>query len=399
MDIPKPYLAKLAAVIISALLLSGCWDRRELNTLALVSGVGLDVAGTPGRIYLTLQIIRPGEIKQPEAGSGGGGSGAAGQTATRVGSSTGETVEQAIKNFTTQTSRCVYFSHSQIIVISRKAAIRGIYPLLDFFIRNPQPRPTSLVAIADGKASEILLCQDGIEKIGAFGIARSIKAAAEKSLSLAVTLQELTERLMSKTAAPIAPVVEIYEEKELSGEKIKRTRVRGTAVFKGDKLVGELGLKETRGLLWALGKVKNGVITAPNHEGCLSLEIRQASSKVRGEIKGGRMSVKLDIEVESMLTDQQGSKRLATPSGIARLQRVQANIVRGEVLAALARSRELNADIFCFGEEFHRRYPELWKDLEARWDELYKNLDVSIKVKSRISDTGTIGEPLYQLRK
>ncbi|MGB9791735.1 MAG: Ger(x)C family spore germination protein, partial [Thermacetogeniaceae bacterium] len=388
MDIPKSYLAKLVVAIIPVLFLSGCWDRRELNTLALVSGVGLDVASTPNRIVLTLQIIRPGEIKQPGAGAGGGGGGAASRSATRVGSSTGETVDQAIKNFITQTSRCVYFPHSQIIVIGKEAAKRGIYPLLDFFIRNPQPRPTSLVIIAAGRAGDVLLCEDGIEKIGAFGIARSIKAAAENSFTPAVTLQELTERLMSKTAAPIAPLVEIYEEKESTGKKMKRVRVKGTAVFKGDKLVGELGLKETRGLMWVLGKVKDGVITVPSHDGDQSLEIRHARSKVKAELKENRLLVRVEIAVESMLGDQKNSKNLASPSGISSLERMQANFVRSDVLAALASSRELNADIFCFGEEFHGKYPGIWPELEARWDELYKNIDVIVNVRSHVCDTG-----------
>lgn len=399
MDNPKSYLAKLVVAIIPVLLLSGCWDRRELNTLALVSGVGLDVASTPNRIALTLQIIRPGEIKQPGAGAGGGGGGTASRSATRVGSSTGETVDQAIKNFITQTSRCVYFPHSQIIVIGKEAAKQGIYPLLDFFIRNPQPRPTSLVIIAAGRAADILHCEDGIEKIGAFGIARSIKAAADSSFTPVVSLQELTERLMSKTTASIAPLVEIYEEKESTGEKMKRVRVRGTAVFKGDKLVGELGLKETRGLLWVLGKVKNGVITVPDHDGDQSLEIRHAHSKVQAELKKNRLLVRVEIAVESVLGDQKSSKNLASPSGTSSLERMQTNFVHSDVLAALARSREMNADIFCFGEEFHRKYPEIWPELEARWDEIYKNIDVLVDVRSRVCDMGVIGEPLYQQRK
>ena len=51
-------------------LLSGCWDRKELEDRAYVIGLGLDQSKTEGKIKVTMLIANP------EVGSmqGGGGS-------------------------------------------------------------------------------------------------------------------------------------------------------------------------------------------------------------------------------------------------------------------------------------------------------------------------------------
>ncbi len=57
---------------------TGCWDRRELNDLAIVMGIGLDKPQQSSEnIQVTAEIARPGEIKsvkKEEGGGSGGGS-------------------------------------------------------------------------------------------------------------------------------------------------------------------------------------------------------------------------------------------------------------------------------------------------------------------------------------
>ncbi len=314
--------------------------------------------------------------------------------AVRVTSSTGKTVYQAVKNFITHTSRHLYFSHNQVIIIGQSAGAKGVYPLLDFFIRSPQPRPYTWILIAQGKASDVLRSYNGQEKIDALGLAMAVRSSGKNAYAPAVTLQEFSERLMSTTTAPVAPLVEIYEETGFAGEKTKRARILGTAVFRGDRFAGKLGLKETRGLLWVLGKVKEGIITVPCPGGRVSLEIKESRSRIERVLHNGRLSVKVEVKVESNLGDQSSAENPASPARIADLEKKQAEAIRGEILAVVRRAKQLHADIFGFGEEFHRRYPGVWPVLESRWQDLFPDITVEVVVKSRICNVGGIGEPL-----
>jgi Ger(x)C family germination protein len=244
-------------------LFSGCWDWVELNDITIVSGISLDEAKEPDKIRLTAQVIRPaalggeGDTGGTAGGEGGGGGGAEAQAA-RILTTTGETVFQAIRDLSTQASHKLFLSHTHVVVISREAAEKGIYRFIDFFARDPEPRPNIRLLISEGEAGEIMRHPSGVESIPALGLYSATKTAALNALSPDVTMQDASMRLASETTELIAPLTKLYQEKGTDGEKKTRVDVAGTAVFRGDKMVGTLNQKETRGLHWILDEVKTG---------------------------------------------------------------------------------------------------------------------------------------------
>lgn len=66
-------LLQIILVFLILSLLSGCWDARELGSLAIVAAVGIDLADKSGKLLITIQIIKPGEVKSGGGGGEGGG--------------------------------------------------------------------------------------------------------------------------------------------------------------------------------------------------------------------------------------------------------------------------------------------------------------------------------------
>lgn len=58
----------------SLLLLGGCWDRVEINDLAIVTAAAIDEKGA-NRVELSLQIFVPKSMGGQGQGQGGGGGG------------------------------------------------------------------------------------------------------------------------------------------------------------------------------------------------------------------------------------------------------------------------------------------------------------------------------------
>ncbi len=48
----------------------GCWNRRELNSLAIVMGVGVDKGEEKNSVEVTVQIVQPSVLKSAGKGSG-----------------------------------------------------------------------------------------------------------------------------------------------------------------------------------------------------------------------------------------------------------------------------------------------------------------------------------------
>lgn len=381
----------LGLVLIMTLLLCGCWDRRELNSIAIVAGTAVDTAGK--LITVTYQIIVPSSVRSSEGVGSGGKSG----DFVRVVYTTDKSVPEAVRDFAAKGSRKIFMAHNSVIVFGRAAARKGVYQFLDYFYRNPQVRPNTLIVVADREGGDILRCLVGLETIPALGVFHSVMYSSENSYVQAITLQDFAERMISKTTAPIAPIVYIYEENGFLMKKEKRVRIQGMAVFKRGKMVGEMDPVETEGLLWALGKVKMGAVTIPGPEslGEIGLEIKGASSQIIPVIQDGVPGVRVKMKIVANISGQQKPVNLATPEQITRLEKYLSDEVARYVSSACRKSFRLNADVFAFGEAFHRGYPGEWRKMEPRWDKLYRDLKVDISVKSQILRVGMTGKPVF----
>ena len=234
----------------------GCWDKRELDQLGIVSGTGVDLEN--GTIVLTAQLVKPGQVKSAGSASGGGEGGGGqggGQKTTLVFESKAGSIFEAIRKATMQSSRKLYFSHNEVLILGKAAAEKGVQPLLDFFIRDPEPRPTQWLLVAAEKAGEILKAQPGLESTSASDLAHLMANSIYTSEVTSIRLQDFFETISGKSRAAVLPIVKLQ-----SGPDTRRVILDGTAVFRGDRMIGSLNSRETRGLLWVKGRVKNGII-------------------------------------------------------------------------------------------------------------------------------------------
>src|SRR5690625_3531663 len=94
--------------LLIGLVCTGCWDKRELNELAIVKAIGFDIHGENG-FEVTVQVINPSEVMQNKEGY---------DTPVTIYSETGPTVMDTIRKLTNQMPRNAYMAHIQLIVIS-----------------------------------------------------------------------------------------------------------------------------------------------------------------------------------------------------------------------------------------------------------------------------------------
>ncbi len=374
----------LIGIIVS---ISGCWNYRELNQLAIVSGVAIDAGKKNEDVELSVQIIKPGEVKSGGMSGGGGGTGSETEPPFVVKSKTGYTILDAIRNFNDNTVRRLYWPDNQIIIFGRKQAESGVAMSLDFFVRNNEPRPTAWIAVAAGKASDVLNIPGDLEKVSAMEIGQLISAQNLSSTNVAINLQDFISRLLSKTTAPVATMIKVDPSK-------KKFHLSGTAVFKGGAMVGELNKYQTRGLLWIQGKAKHTsmIINVPG--GKAGFEIIRSRTKIKPMFIKNNLVITIDIWDEAYLDCQMSPKELANPEQLKSLARRKATAIRNEVISVIKKAQELNADIFGFGDQIHHSFPKEWRNMKNRWDQLFPDLQTKINVKCVIRLVGLTIPPL-----
>lgn len=381
----KVFIKSLICIFL-VLILSGCWNSRELDTLGIVMGVGVDKSTESGKVQVTTQIVKPGEIKSSSNKSGGGGETKAFWNAQ----STGNTVFGTLRDMTNKSSRKLFFPHNQIIIFSKDIAKDGLQKYIDFFERDPETRNNVLVFISEDKAADILDVKSELEKVPSSNIAKLIKGeAAATSQIMAVHLRNLITWRLSKTTAPVIPILKISGE----GEK-KEVITSGTAVLKGDKLIGTMDKKEGRGLLWVLGEVKSGIIEVKYTDNdTVSMEIIRESSKMTPEIKNNEVIMKVKIIEEGNIGEHTGVNILSKLPAVDLLEKMKTEAIKDEVNAAVKKAQELNADIFELGTSIHYKYPKQWKKMEDKWDEIFPKVKVEVDVEAKIRLMGRIFRP------
>lgn len=372
----KKYLSIFLLICLP--FIGGCWDRKELNQIAIVMGAGVDHSKN-GDVEITAQIAKPGEIRTQ------GGSKGNRPDADLVLTSDGKTVFDAIRNFIAISSRKLFWSHNQVLIFGEEQARNGLAPVIDFFERDHEPRVEVPILIAKGRAEDILLTPGEIEKLSAIEIKQALNAAAFLSKASRIDYHEFVEKLHYVYSAPVAPRIQLQQTAE--GKKFK---ISGMAVFRKDKLVGWLDEKETRGLLWVLGKVKSTIVVVQVPDastGKVSLEVFKTDSKVKVSSKGNLL-LTVEIEVDSKIGEETGPLDPTKPHVLKMINEEQEKIIANEINSALTKAKELKSDVFGFSQAIHSQEPKEWAKLKTNWEQEFPKLEVNVMVKAKTRRTG-----------
>ena len=375
---------KFIFCFLMLLTLFGCLGAREINDLEIVIGMGVDKDENPENILVTAQVV-----KEDTAGRASqDGRGEYSKAFWNV-SSRGNSIFDAVRQITHKTGNRIFISHNQVVIFGKDIAEEGLQEYIDFFLRAHEMRPTALILVAEGRASDVLDIRPEIEKFPAINIAKIVKTYGFTSHYYEVNMEDFASGMMSATT-PMVPLVSIVQD-----EKNTDVFVTGMVVFKKGKMVGKLNHNDVRGVLWVLGDVKSGVliVPSPNGQGKAVLEIIKAKSRVIPEIKKDKIAMHIRIKTESSLSEQTTTENLATNEAFEKIQEAIAEVIRQEVMTAFKKSLEMNADIFGFGEVLHEKYSTEWKTLKNNWDEVYQNIKLDIDVDAKIIKTDLLRKP------
>lgn len=381
-------------LVALSLTLTGCWNRREFESLAFVTAAGVDVDPATGLIHLTVHVIK---LHAP---------GAAGQSEKAFVQlhSSGRTVFEAVRNVIQQLPERLFWAHNNVLVFGEETARSGLAWILDFFVRDGETRHDVRLIVAEGTtANEFLKIEYELDPQPGMALAMHINTArGSLSTVVAVDLHDFTIQLESPGSQPLAVRAKHFTKQpgdpvgELLREEITHSAfVGGAAVFRDDRLVGWLEPLETRGYLWIKGEVRSGILVVPDpwrqgrHTG---LELYRNLSDVKfSEKAGGGLRAKVEILAHAYLGDAQTPlEPLVMADFERRLQDAFEAEVRAEAMSALQRcQKEFRSDVFGFGSALHRQNPAMWRKVKDRWDEIFPELEVEISVRGRLLRSGT----------
>lgn len=391
-------------LLFFSLFLSGCWDRRELNQLAIAVAVGIDKVDDD--YMVSAQVVVPSEM------SANGGTGGSQVTLFTM---RGETVYEAFRKMTKESPRKIYPGHLRMLILGEELAQDGISEALDLFSRDYEIRPDFFVAVSkEISAAELLNVTTTIESIPANDMFQSLSVSEEAwAGTKSINLDELLSNMISDGKEVAITGIQLIGDPEVGAslqnlETIKPAailRYDHLAVFKGDKLVGWLNELETVTYNYLSNTVKTTVraVACPNDGkatpdgGKATIEIMKSKAEVKGNVNNGKPEININVKVQGNIGSVSCKVQLNDLKTIAEFEKSYEELaekIGKEAIESI--QKQYQADIFGFGEVIHRSNPKEWKQLKENWDEEFSNLTTNLKVDMKIHRTGTINNTFLE---
>lgn len=399
----KSKIMMAACMLIQMILLSGCWDQKELPDLAIVTAFGIDI-DEDGKYVGTFQIVVPSNIAGVLEMGGGEGS------PITIYQATGKSMVELSRNVASKISRSLYYSHTNLVVISEELAKKkGINRILEALDRDIQFRNTAKVVIAnEAKAADILEVTVPIDKIPANKVIETIANSEESSgRQISVSIGEVIDSFTTEGKEAIMPGVKIKGnvEKGKNIENINRTapeatiQLDGMAIFKGDRLIHKFKHKESEGTVWILDKIDetNVSIDWGDEKDAISFEVINEKTKTSIHMKDGKPNVKIFIRASGEIGEVAVPIDLKNHDNRKKIEKKVETEIKEIVLHAVEHAKTHKTDVFGFGEQIYRSYPKQWKKLEKNWnDQHFPELNLDVTVEASIVRMGLRENPFMK---
>lgn len=238
------------------LLLTGCYDYKDLNTISLVTATYVDYY--KDNYVITAEVINP-QAPDKEVVI---------QAPFIIYSGTGKTIQEAYRNIAMNTSRFLYSNHLQLMLLSKNITSKNLEEIIDFYSRNPSIRTEFyvLTVINDDPLSIIT----PIDEFSSSSIVDTVNTNKKYlGTTKAFTFNDLLNSYLNPNIEISIPAIKIInntvDKDSLSNTNEPKVKtmyeINGMGVFKDNNLVGYLDYDETITFNYLNNDIDNSIIT------------------------------------------------------------------------------------------------------------------------------------------
>ena len=372
----------IPVIFLCTLSLAGCWDRIEINDLAILTAVAFDKVNEK-EIELSVQVFVPRSLSGSNGIIGGGGN----LPTTLMRTTKGLNVADALSKMQENLPRTIFWGHCKIYMFGEELAKQGIVEMVDFLTRHPEPRNRAFMLVSKGKAKEMLKLTPRLE----MNSAEVVRKLTGLDVGMEVTLLKLQKMLEGSAGTAVIPMISIMPPEKKSQPLKTNPYLIGTAVFKQGKMSGMLSERYTRGAMWIRNEISTTTVTvkAKGVKGFVSLNPIREVTRLVPIIENGKWKMVVEVETEGDLI-QNGTNLNLT---VLKLMKIMETALREDIDTRVkgtlkVAQKDLKADIFDFATHFRRKYPREFAAVKDRWEQIFPNIEVETKIKAYIRRPG-----------
>lgn len=386
---------KLLFLLLVPLLLTGCYDRKELDDLAYVIAIGID-KGEGKNLDITYQVSIPLKLSGTESSTGKE------NYTTYTVSAPSLYLGNSIVN--TQTSKEINLANVKLIIYSEELAKEDLSGHISELMANVDIRPKTTIAICEGKTKDFL---SNLSPVLESSTARfyELFLAANNYTNLFVSselfdfyksaqsIDRDAHAIILKSSQGNSNSSENENKKESSSDEKNEIQIAGIATFDGGKMTSKVPIEKALSHLILTNTLKRGTIgiediNEPEEIVTFTLTpSRKCSYKI--DIKNDTPNVKITTYINAHILSSEGTTDYINKENRDKLKISLENKINNQLINYLEMLKEIDSDITALGKYARINYLT-WEDFEEiNWKEIFKNSKIEIKtnVNLNISET------------
>ena len=271
---------KLLFLLAIVIILSGCYNYKEINEYAIVSAVSIDKSNKENKKYtIGIQIMNAKKDEESDTSS------------IAFYKADGNTIYECMQKMILDVPKELYLGHNEVVIISEDLLKKeSALNYLDYFMRDSEVEKDSLIIISkEKKAYDVLKIITPLETIPSRNLKETIKVADDyKGTLSAITLDEFISKLSNDGEDAILPSVKVTG-KIKSGKEVEniaqsdpdtKLTLSNMGYFEKGKLKGYLTNEEEEGYK-ILSNTSNGTYINVKCDNKNYATIRLKSSKIK----------------------------------------------------------------------------------------------------------------------
>jgi Ger(x)C family germination protein len=368
---PLILLTLLLPLGLGLLMLPGCFDNEDIDRRVIVSPIGIDAASN-GKLLVTLRLPLISRGGQTQGGESN-------QMKYITRSAFTQGIFPALIDIQKRDEHDIFIGQCRAIVFGETVAKKGLKPVLDFFSRMPTFPLSAFVVIARPNAAKIMEINWPEQETFDQNIRSYFSNQSNQIYGIKKWM--FFRNIYDPFQDPVVPIM-------TPSDRNTAIKLLGLAVFRGDRMTGELNSEETA--LWALLRnLKRGNhLVIPLSCG-ISMTFQVATGKKKLKVTYAKHPVfKLELKLHAFIGELSGGKAILNPRELHQLEVKSAGYLQQKYLGLFHKLQVMKSDPLELGNTYRIQQPKHF--LLSKWPEEYRKAEFQVKVKVFIERLGVL---------
>lgn len=341
------------AVLLFLVLLTGCWDAKEVQRLSYITGLGVDYENHKFVIYA--QMVNFAAIAKEEQQNA--------KVKTWVGQGKGSTVLAAINDLMSTVSGTMFLGHVNFLILTENVfKEQMLEKVFDFTNRNKETRYTKWFYGTRGSLFDLLSAKSFFDRSSLDSqLGDPEQNYAQLSNLKPYYVNEIVAGMLEPSSTVVIPSMELTDQVWREQNKpMPIFKKSGGFIFNGTQYAGWMKMSDIMQGRWLQSAYQASPLTLrKNHHSLATIEVKDATHQIEIHEQAGHPRFKVKLRAKGTIME------LAEPMPLEEIERLAEQTVRNEIMAYYKKGLAMQADLVRLGQTYYRYHPARWKKLSV----------------------------------